>query len=159
MERLTEFEEHIVRGIDHRVDRPHPAVEQTALHPPRRRPDRHPADHSRHIPWAEGRIGDFDRGQLCGVFGTFGELEVKWEEPTTDRYRGFACKTSVIHSVGAIGGHLDIPFLGTVTLLAKFYQTAAIGQPFGQRVEIGGTVEIFRQPIRVEDHANCLVNR
>ena len=75
------------------------AVEETALQPFRRGADAHAADHSRHIPRAQGGVGDFNGGQGRGVFFTFGELEVDRPKPTLRSHRRLTGETAMIHGI------------------------------------------------------------
>ncbi len=70
MERLSQLEHGVVGGVDHRVDRPHPARRESGLREERRRSMRHAADHPCQVPGTavgslDGHRGHIGRSLRC----------------------------------------------------------------------------------------------
>ena len=106
---LAEFEHHIVRDVDDRVDRTHTELDQPLLHPRRRLPDTDVAEHRGDEAAAQLGILDPDVEKAVDRLVGGGDLVVREAELDTQRSGEIAGNAGDRHGIGTVGVDLEIP--------------------------------------------------
>ena len=109
MVRLAEFEHHVVRDVDHAVDRAHAKRRQALLHPQRRCADLNAVDRAGQEAAAQRGVDDFDLGFVgdetrAWCVGVLGE-----REGHTERGCEIAGDAGDRHGVRTVGVDLEVP--------------------------------------------------
>ena len=100
VERLSEFEHHVVGDIDDGADRSNTGVHQATLHPLGRIRLRHTADHTGTEPGAHAGVGDLNRRQISRSLETLIEVAFEGLESGACGHRRLAGEPPVVHGVG-----------------------------------------------------------